>query len=128
MRDFNDVTMQVIRANSDSPWRERLTRLWMLDLVRIVAVPDHDYTLQDLKGDSFKPECNPSVSEFNLLYEEVEFEKRVLSEGVNGIVAEVKKSDGWEHVDSVYGFVGQTYLNSGYDADLASSLAELEDT
>jgi len=46
--------------------------------------------------------------------------ERIEREGVWGIVGEVACSacDNWVHVDSIGGFIGQDWKNSGYDADV----------
>ena len=76
---------------------------------RILEVEDTDYTMDDLKGDMFKPESNTEIAEEQLRKEESDFEELVDSEGVYGYVLEKWNPDigkGWTHVDSCWGFFG----------------------
>lgn len=48
--------------------------------------------------------------------------KRVEREGAYGIVGEYRTLTGeWERVDSVWGFVGDDWRNSGYDIDIMAA-------
>lgn len=76
---------------------------------RIIEVPDDIISLEDLKGDSYKPEVNPDIPPQQLRLEELHFEKLVEVEGVFGFILErwnPEVDKGWEHVDSCWGFIG----------------------
>jgi hypothetical protein len=77
---------------------------------RILEVEDDMSTLEYLKGDCFKPDCNPGVSIEELELEEARFEHVVESKGVYGYVLEKWYPEigvGWRHVDSCFGFIGR---------------------
>lgn len=86
--------------------------------VRLLIVPDHHYSLADLAGDCYRPECNPNVPRSKLDKEYAAFVTRIEVDGVCGIVAEYRDHNGeWEHADSCFGFVGDDWRDSGYDSD-----------
>ena len=126
----HDVTMAVVRAytklNGSKPkWASQLASLWYADRVRLLACADDHFDMEDLKGDCFNPKVNPEIQANTLAMQEAEFEMRVARMGVYGLVGEVKADDGqWDHVDSCWGFVGEDYLGSGYDADIARATIE----
>lgn len=77
---------------------------------RIVEHADMDVDLDNLKGDTYNPKWNTSVSPSTLKREEIEFEEEVSREGVFGYGLQKwnpAPGKGWEHMDSCYGFVGQ---------------------
>jgi len=89
--------------------------------VRIVAMPDHFCDMDDLKGDCFNPDVNGNINRNRLAREEREFEERVASEGVWGFRAEYWNGAEWVETDSIFGFVGDDFIGSGYDDDLIES-------
>lgn len=77
---------------------------------RIVEHLDADYSLEDLKGDTFNHSYHPGFDAESLREEEIQFEELVAREGVYGYELEQWNpavGAGWEHVDSCWGFVGQ---------------------
>lgn len=116
-----DVTMLIVKANQGTEWAKELQKLWFNDLIRLVALNDFHYQMDDLKGDCFNPKVNNDISPIQLAIEEQAFEDRVNRLGVNGLVGEIRGSNGWEHVDSCWGFVGEDFINSGYDADISQT-------
>ena len=77
---------------------------------RIVEHADLDCSLEDLKGDCFNPTFNTDIPAESLVRQEREFEDLVNREGVFGYVLEQwnpAPGEGYEHVDSCWGFVGQ---------------------
>lgn len=122
---YQDVTMQVVRANPKEPWATKLQEAWFANRVRLLAALDTDFQLEDLKGDTYNRKVNPDVPEERMAREELEFEERVERQGVYGLIGEVRTDETtWEHVDSCWGFVGEDYLNSGYDADIAQAVIQ----
>jgi hypothetical protein len=84
--------------------------IYQVENYRIIEISDVDVSLDDLKGDCFNPLGNPSINPLTLLKEELAFECKVESEGVFGYALEVwsgEVGEGWTHVDSCFGFVGQ---------------------
>lgn len=77
--------------------------------VRLRILPDNDVDMDNLKGDCLTQR------------EENEFEKRISSDGVWGIVGEYWDGSNWQHADSCWGFVGDDWRNSGYDFDIMRS-------
>lgn len=83
--------------------------------VRLRIVPDE--TMYD---DSYIDSWSESDEKKNKIKEELW--DRIASEGVWGIVGEYRTIDGnWEHADSVWGFIGNDWQNSGYDTDVMST-------
>ena len=77
---------------------------------RIIEEADLDVDYDLLCSDMFKPTANPSVNVIELHEEERRFIAKVEREGVFGYVLERWNPEincGWEHVDSVWGFVGK---------------------
>jgi len=77
---------------------------------RILEYPDDSFGMQDLKGDSYCRKTNPDIDIVELARQEKEFEDLVNREGVFGYVLEKwnpKPGQGYEHIDSCWGFVGQ---------------------
>lgn len=77
---------------------------------RIIELADEFAEMENLKGDTYNVEVNSDISPEVIRKQEVEFEQLVNSEGVYGYELQVwnpEVGQGWEHVDSCWGFVGQ---------------------
>lgn len=78
---------------------------------RIVEHADLDFSFDDLCGDCFDFERSGYTGTREELAKELEdFKDLVNREGVYGYVLEhwnPKPNQGWEHIDSCWGFVGQ---------------------
>lgn len=91
-------------------------------LVCIVCCADEFWSMKDLKGDFYRPECHPDINPSIIRKEEKEFEARVERDGVWGYRAMVRDSAGhWDEVDAIWGFVGDDFKGSGYDVDLMNA-------
>ena len=90
----------------------------MQGLVRLRVVPDECSDMDNLKGDCFNPKVNADIPASRLEREERAFEDRVDRLGVWGIVGEYFDGEEWQHADSVWGFVGEDWQDSGYDIDV----------
>lgn len=86
--------------------------------VRLKIEPDESADFDDLCGDSFNPKVNPEISYNNLMLQKSHFRDKVNQEGVWGIVGEYYNGEKWIHADSVWGFVGDDWKESGYDLDV----------
>ena len=88
--------------------------------VRLRVESDDSASMDDLKGDMFSRRNHPGIPESRMAREEKEFEDRVSHLGVYGIIGEYLNpaTERWEHADSVFGFVGDDWRDSGYDADI----------
>lgn len=86
--------------------------------VRLVVKADEFCDMDDLKGDTYNPEANPSIPASRLEREEKEFEEKVNREGVYGLVGEYRcpHCGEWKQADSCWGFVGQEF--GGYEYDI----------
>ncbi len=76
---------------------------------RILEIEDQTFSLEDLKGDCFKPEVSPEIDPKVLKIEEARFERLVEEEGVFGYVLEIwdqRPGQGYVEADSCWGFVG----------------------
>jgi hypothetical protein len=77
---------------------------------QIVEYPDVDFSIENLKGDLFNASLHPNIPAEVLKAEENDFENLVKSEGVFGYSLEcwdTRTGEGYEPVDSCWGFVGQ---------------------
>jgi len=77
---------------------------------RIVEILDEYADIEDLKGDTYTPECHPDIPAEQIREGEKAFEEEINREGVYGYLLlkwNPEIDHGWEHVDSCYGFVGQ---------------------
>lgn len=82
---------------------------------RIIEMLEQCFSLEDLKGDMFKPECNPEIDKTELKRQELAFEGEIELLGVYGYELQYWDSNidkGWTHVDSCWGFIGQYDANS----------------
>ena len=96
--------------------------IWEKGIFRIIETPDNAYDMDDLKGDMFHPDCNVNTDIATLKNSELMFERMVLINGVNGYILEMWNptiGQGWEIVDSCFGFVGDYHpeANSHYIVD-----------
>ena len=94
--------------------------IYRQDEYRILEVIDECSTLEDLKGDCYNADLNSDICSIQLKNEEVEFESKCYNEGVYGYILEKWNSDigqGWEHVDSCFGFVGTHAEENHYIVD-----------
>jgi len=88
---------------------------------RIVRSPDMHWSMDDLKGDSFKPWNSTAVLIERLKEEEKQFEDQVELYGVWTFAVEQwnpAPGVGWEVLDSVSGVVGDDDSAGGYMDDL----------
>lgn len=92
--------------------------------VRLQIVADDHCSLDDLFGDCYNPKVNPDIPRATLERQRAAEVERVERDGVCGIVGEWFDGDEWQQADSVYGFIGDDWRDSGYDVDIrASALA-----
>ena len=120
MKHGYDVTAKICRAMKDKAVSAELMHAWMADEIRVIAYADTVSDLEDLKGDTFNPKLHPEISAEQLAKEEREFEERAKRMGVYGIAGEFRDQSGmWTTNDACWGFVGEDFLGSGYDEDIA---------
>jgi len=95
-------------------------------LVRITMEADKFFSVEDLEGDCFDPAVNSDVKPELLAEERQYFFDRIEHDGVWGAVLSCRHTDGtWDdHVDSIWGFVGDDFIGSGHDADFHSTAVE----
>lgn len=92
--------------------------------VRITSHPDDDSYYEDLEGDMFNPDVNTDINPSILEREQNEFRARVERDGVWSYSSEYWNGEEWEHADSISGFVGDDFNDSGYDTDLMQAALE----
>jgi len=93
--------------------------------MRLIRMHDMAFDLEELKGDCYSPAAHPDMLPDQLRAEERKFERRVEQDGVWGYEVQTWNpgiGEGWEHVDSIWGFVGEDFEGSGHDAHLRSLL------
>lgn len=82
---------------------ETIETLLQAGKIRLKEEPDHDWSMEDMKGDCFKPECNPDLSPEELKKQERDFEGEILGYGVVGLIAQYKARHGWVDCASCWG-------------------------
>lgn len=114
------------QASDGAKAKTEFGRLEMQDKVRLRVEPDNDADMGNLKGDCFDPRVNPDIPQAKLEQAEREFEERIERDGVVGIIAEYwdERNEEWEHADSCFGFIGDDWIDSGYDFDLMQSAVD----
>ncbi len=92
-------------------------------LVKVEAVPEFD--VYD-EGEMFDPKVNPDISPKRLAREQKELHERIERDGVWILVSYFRTDpeQEWIEVDSVGGFIGEDFEDSGYDVDLKSAAVE----
>ena len=96
------------------------TILYTQENYRIIEHVDDFTSIENLKGDCFKPEQMPHLTVEEVKTEETMFERRVEWEGVYGYELQVWNPEvnrGWEFVDSCFGFVGTYEDHNHYIVD-----------
>lgn len=117
-------------AYKSAMYQEKVNRLWNQydeTLVKLDVVADYDMDLDDLLGDLFDPKVNPDINPHVLERQRKEEIERIERDGVWGIVSKVKcpTCGEWNQADSVWGFIGDDWKESGYDLDVkAAALRE----
>lgn len=120
----------------------------MLGLARLVLEEDQCWRIEDLEGDCYNPQANPDIPAGKLAAERRAYRRRVRNEGVWGAIVEVRSNPNaewmqppvtvkqvWsEHygrhftcasgTDSIWGFVGEDFLGSGYEQQMCDTAAE----
>ena len=94
--------------------------VFQLGKYRIIELEYHDYDLEELKGDCYKPECNPECNPIKLKSDEHRFERDVFKRGVYGYELQEWNPEidcGWEHLDCCWGFVGKHENENHYIVD-----------
>ena len=94
-----------------------------LGLLEIVMVDDPDYDFENLCGDTYNPDVNPDINPEQLNKEKHEFKRRVNREGVFGVVLKCRSlpSSEWTEIETIWGFVGEDFIGSGYDNDFINT-------
>lgn len=105
---------------------KRFKRLERLGLVSFGPVDDPDVDLDNLFGDTFNPACHPEIPREQIERERQEEINRAERMGVVGIVGSysLTAEAPYMQADSVWGFIGDDYKGSGYDADVRSATIE----
>lgn len=88
--------------------------------VRLRIEPDYDADLDDLLGETYDHKANPDINPAKLDRERQEEIDRINRLGVYGIIGEYRcpRCHQWKVADSVWGFVGDDWKESGYDLDV----------
>lgn len=87
---------------------------------RIKIAPDDFADLDNLFGDTYDPSVNTDIDPAVLAEQKQEEIDRINRDGVWGMIAEYECSccGRWTEADSVWGFIGDDWKGSGYEADL----------
>ncbi len=86
-------------------------------LVEFKLEPDECADWDNLVGDCYNPQVNTDIQESKLKEQERAEMDRANQDGVWGIVSLVNN----EQIDSVWGFIGDDWKDSGYDSDVKQS-------
>jgi hypothetical protein len=85
--------------------------------VRLRVEYDPHSCIDDLAGDMFNPKYD-GLTHSQRERERKAFIDRVNDEGATGIIGEYFDGEDWQHADSVWGFIGDDWKDSGYDVDI----------
>jgi len=88
--------------------------------VRFRVECDETARIGDLAGDMFNPKYD-GLTHSRREREYKAFVSRVQDEGATGIVGEYFDGADWQVADSVWGFIGDDWRDSGYDTDVMSA-------
>lgn len=120
--ESGDITRQVLLANANGPAVNPLVVYWRLGLLRFRAIEDHNWSFEDLCGDTYNPQANPDIPLAQLKKEKEAFRSRVRNWGVWGVAVEVRANSlaAWRQPDeqepsAIWGFVGGDFVGSGYE-------------
>lgn len=117
----HDITKRVFKAHDIGFETPTFKAFWMQDY-SIIAIQDTCTTEAELLGDMFNPEANPDIPHIQLKREEKAYKARIRKEGVWGVGLAVRGAPLWETI--IWGFVGDDFIESGYDLDLIKTLSE----
>jgi hypothetical protein len=97
--------------------------------VRLHLEPDYCSTFEDLAGDTYDIDSNASTvngGERTIKAQEKAERERIDRDGVWGLIGQVKCSEcgQWKDIDSVWGFVGEDWKDSGYDVDIMAACVD----
>lgn len=114
-----DITIEVFKKHGVKPGgvcaSEAFKRFWN-DGWKIVLVEDRHYRLEDLEGDTYKPELHAPIPKDQILKERRAFRRKVSEEGVWGMGIAVDGKP--QYGTFVWGFVGKEGIGSGYDIEM----------
>lgn len=119
--DRIDITKQVFKHHNMGVNSPHFFGVWELGY-SFVKIKDSDYSFTDLCGDTFCPEVNNGIDPAQLKREKEAFRRRVKKEGVYGCGLALNGVQLFDH--TVWGFVGDDYLGSGYDSEHLSELLD----
>jgi len=124
MQISQDITDKVLSDSSLDI--KRVSAAYKLGLFRVVLVEDDTYSFEELCGDVYSPEANPDVDVTVLARQKRAFRARVNKDGVYGSVAQVRETplDEWVVIESIWGFVGDDFIGSGYESDFINAASE----
>lgn len=105
-------------AAIDSIW----SALESAGLVRLRVEPDHDYSIEDLEGDTFNVALNKDTvpgGARTILAQQKRFRERIEQDGVVGVIGEYRAAPSGKWI---YG--GSCWGMEGYDDPLQSEIAD----
>lgn len=125
-----DITQAVLAANPGLD-AAALSTYHRFGLFKFEAIPDEDYSFRDLCGDCYNPHANPDIPPARLEKERKAFQSRVYRQGVWGVKIRVRlnRDRDWDcdqvpGMDSIWGFVGDDFIDSGYEPQLMQEALE----
>lgn len=126
-----DITLDVLRRDPANEEYLRLAYFHRLGLARILKVEDQDYSFDKMQGDSYNPAAHPDIPAEQLAKEKTKERRRLREQGAWGGAIQVRKTsqdpwvrDGCYYLDSIWGFIGDDYVGSGYDGDQVAMALE----
>jgi len=125
MQISKDITANVLAGVITSDVK-RVEAARVLGMFRVVLVEDETYSFEDLCGDMYNPEANPDVDVTVLARQKRAYRARVNRDGVYGSLAQVRNTPTglWVTVESIWGFVGEDFIGSGYESDFIENASE----
>jgi hypothetical protein len=102
---------------------EQFNELAYSGRVRIDILPDEDADPDNILGDAYDPASNQGVQRSTLERQRNAILDAIERDGVWGAVAKYQdiNTGAWIFVDSIWGFVGDSFADSGYDTELRTA-------
>lgn len=116
-----DITRKVFAKHSIPLDSQEFKRFWDEEW-SIVLVQDEHISIDDLEGDTYKPELHPHLPAEQVKKEQRAFRRRIHEEGVYGAGIAIEGQPKYESF--VWGFVGEDAIGSGYDTTLLSMMKD----
>lgn len=81
-------------------------------LVVIEIVPDNDWDVDNMCGDTFNPDINTDISPERLEFEKSQYLEKIRDDGVFGVTLKMFTGGHYETIDSLWGIDSYAYADT----------------